>query len=50
MVKTGGRVHSVPAMFCHILLDFYYILPIGKWNIVEVEMVEIGGRAQSVIG
>jgi len=25
----GGHVYGVPAIFCHILPGFYYILPIG---------------------
>jgi len=29
-VETGGRVHGVPAMFCHILPGFYHILPTGQ--------------------
>jgi len=50
IVETSGRMHGVPATFCYILLSFYYILPTGQWNIVEVKIVEIGRRAQSVIG
>jgi len=34
-VGTGGRVYSVPAIFCHILPGFYRILPTGQ--------VEYGG-------
>jgi len=49
-VETGGRVHGVPATFCHILPGFCHILPTGRWNVVEVETVETGGRAQGVTG
>jgi len=49
-VETSGRVCGIPAIFCYILPGFCYILLIGKWNIVKIEIVEIGGRAQGVMG
>ena len=49
-VEIGGRVHGVPATFCHILPSFYYILPTGRCNIVEVKIVETGRYTQGVMG